>query len=117
MGVEPVEILPDITNDLLMWNALVGVLLPMVIAFVNQAHWSPTAKGIVSLILAIVAAGGTAWFNGAFTGRGVLSSILVVATLAYNTYRTFWQPSGIAPAFERATTPGNKAPRAHTAAH
>lgn len=107
------EILPDITNDLLMWNALVGAVLPAVIAFINQYHWSPQAKGIVSLLVSILAAGGTAWFNGAFTGRGVLSSILVVATLAYNTYRTFWQPSGIAPAIEKATS-GSKTPRAHT---
>lgn len=99
-----VEVLPDITNDTLMWTFLVGVLLPNGIALVNQTRWSATAKGIVALIISGLAGAGTAYFNDAFTGRGIVSSILVVGVMAWTTYQTFWKPSGIAPAIERATS-------------
>jgi hypothetical protein len=99
------EVLPDLSNDLLMWNMLVGFLLPNAVAVVNQPRWSPVAKGVMTLIAVVLAGGGTAWFNGAFTGRGILSSVLVVGVLALVTYQTLWKPSNIAPAIERGTSP------------
>ncbi len=100
------EVLPDLTNDLLMWTLLVGALTPLVIAIPNQTHWSKTAKGIVTLLICILVGGGTAYFNHAFTGRGIVSCVLIVAVMAVFTYHQFWKTTGIAPALERATTPG-----------
>lgn len=99
------QVLPDLSNDLLMWNLLVGFLLPNAVAVVNQPGWSRATKAVWTLIVCVLAGAGTAWFNGAFTGRGVVSSILVIAVLALVTYQTIWKPSGIAPAIERATSP------------
>lgn len=100
------EVLPDLSNDLLMWTLLIGALLPVAIAVPNQTQWSRTAKGIVTLLICVLVGAGTAYFNGAFSGRGIISCVLVVAVMALFTYQTFWKPSGIAPAIEGATTPG-----------
>lgn len=101
------EVLPDLNNDLLMWNLLVGFLLSNAVALVNQPRWSPAAKAFITLIVCVIAGAGTAWFNGAFTGRGILSSVLVVAVLTLFTYQALWKPSGIAPGIERGTSPSS----------
>lgn len=101
------EVLPDLSNDMLMWNLVVGFLLPNGVAVVNQPRWSPIAKGIVTLIIVTLVGAGTAYFHGELTGRGIVSSILVVAVLTIVTYQTLWKPSGIAPAIERGTSPNS----------
>lgn len=98
------DVLPDLSNDLLMWTLVVGGLLPLVIAFVNQSGWSGPAKAIVTIVVCTIVGAGTAWFNGAFTGRGVISSVLIVLTMALFTHSTIWRPSGITPGIERATS-------------
>lgn len=99
------EVLPDLTNDLLMWTAVVGFLLPNAVAIVNRPGFSPAVKGLITLVVCIIAGGGTAWFNDAFTGRGIVSSCLVVAVMTLVSYQNLWKPSGITPAIERATSP------------
>lgn len=101
------QVLPDLTNDTLMWGLLVGFLLPNAVAVVNRPHFSPVAKGIITVIVCVLAGGGTAYFNGAFTGRGILSCALVVGVMALTMYRTLWRPTGIAPAIERNVLGGD----------
>ncbi len=101
------EVLPDLTNDTLMWATLVGFLLPNAVALVNRPQFSPTVKAIITLIVCLIAGGGTAYLNGAFTDRGVISSVLVVGIMTLLTYQTIWKPSGIAPAIERKVLAGD----------
>ena len=89
-----------------MLSALVGSLLPMLVAVLNRSHWAPAVKGLVVVLSSVAAGAVTAWLNGSFTGLRWTESAFVVATAAVVAYRTFWKPTGIAPAIERATTPG-----------
>mgnify|MGYP001606331917 CR=1 FL=1 len=89
-----------------MLSALVGAFLPALVAVVNQAHWPSWAKGVVVVASSIVAGLVTAWLSGQLTGLRWTESALIIAGAAVVAYRHFWQPTGIGPAIERATTPG-----------
>lgn len=89
-----------------MLSALVGALLPMLVAVVNRSHWPAWGKGVVVLASSVVAGGVTAWWSGQLTGLRWTESALIIAGAAVVAYRHFWQPTGIAPAIEAATTPG-----------
>jgi VIT1/CCC1 family predicted Fe2+/Mn2+ transporter len=88
-----------------MLSALVGSLLPMLVAVVNRSHWAPAVKGLVVVVSSIVAGAVTAWLNGQLNGLRWTESALIIAGAAVVAYKHFWQPTGIAPAIERATTP------------
>ena len=89
-----------------MLSALVGAFLPMLVAVVNQAHWPSWVKGVVVVLTSIVAGGVTSLVSGQVTGLRWTESALIIAGAAVVAYRHFWQPTGIAPAIEQATTPG-----------
>lgn len=91
--------------DLVMWSALVGVLLPPFVAIVNRSTWSRWVRGIVTAVVCVLVGAATAYFEGHLTGGRAVTAALIVGTAAIASYRTFWQPSRIAPAIEEATTP------------
>jgi len=89
--------------NLALWGSLVGTVLPLAISVVNQSRWSPKARGAVAFACCVLAAAGTAYFEGRFDADDVLSAFLGVFVAATTTYQMFWKPSGIAPAVEQAT--------------
>ena len=91
-----------------MLSALVGVFLPALVAVVNRSHWPSWAKGVVVVASSIAAGAVTAWLSGQLTGLRWTESALIIAGAAVVAYRHFWQPTGIAPAIEQATTPTPK---------
>lgn len=91
-------------TDLEMWSLVVGVLLPPLVAMVNQPGWSAAAKGVVAVLASVVAAAVTVWLRGDLSGGTWLHSMLVVAVAAIASYQAWWKPTGIAPAIERATS-------------
>lgn len=93
----------DFADNLTLWSSLVGSVLPAAVAAINKSTWSAQVKGIVAIIVSILAGGVTAYLNDAFTGQEVVRSVLIVAVLSQVTYQTYWKPSRIAPAIERAT--------------
>jgi ABC-type Fe3+-siderophore transport system permease subunit len=95
-----------VTMSLEMLSALVGSLLPMLVAVVNRSHWAPAVKGLVVVLSSVAAGAVTAWLAGSLTGLRWTESALIIVGAAVVAYRHFWQPTGIAPAIERATTPG-----------
>jgi len=88
------------------WSALVGALMPALIAVVNQPHWPPWARAVMTVLSCIVAGGITAAVEGRFTGVGLVESVGVVLVAALAAYRWWWKPSGIADTIETRTTPG-----------
>lgn len=97
----------ELTTDLAMWSLITGFGMPLLIAFFNQTHWKGWVRGLVTLVLCVIAGGITAYLNDAFTGRRLLSSILLVFVAAIAFYRLWWRPTGIAPAIEDTTTIGS----------
>lgn len=92
-------------SNLVMWTALVGTLMPVLIAFVNRTTWSSGTKATVALVSSAVAGIATAWLNGELAGRDVIAAVLVAATATTVAYHAWWKPTGIAPALEEATSP------------
>lgn len=90
-------------TDLEMWSLLVGVLAPFVAATVNRSTWPGWAKVIVVIVTSTIAGALTAQLAGELTGGTWLHSALVVGVAAVGSWRLIWHPSGIGPAWERAT--------------
>lgn len=91
-------------SSLEMWSALVGALMPLAIALINQSHWSKAWRGIMAVGLCVIAAAVTCWLRGELNGSNYARSVLVVLTAALTTYHVWWKPSTIAPAIEAATS-------------
>lgn len=96
-------------TDAQLWAAALGYLLPLAIAVVAQPRWSGAVKGLLMLIVAVLDGLGTAYFNGEFGGKSIVTCVLVAAVAIGVAYRTVWRPSGIAPGIERATSTGGTA--------
>ncbi|MEV6833465.1 hypothetical protein AB0N17_02870 [Streptomyces sp. NPDC051133] len=89
-----------------LWAAALAVVLPPIIAIVNQPRWSGAVKGLFMLLVAAADGLGTAYFNDSFHGRTIVSCILLAVIVIGATYHTLWRPSGIAPGIEQATSTG-----------
>lgn len=92
-------------SDLDIWAALVGFLMPPVIAVVNRPTWQPWIRAVVAVAANLVAGGMTAYLTGYLHGVSIIHAVLVVLFAALGSYRVFWQPSKIVPKIEAATSP------------
>jgi hypothetical protein len=96
-----------VTNNLTtqdMWTILVGFLMPLLVALVNQSHWSKPLRAIVSFAICIVVAIADVLIQGNWNGHALTRTLVLVAFVAYTSYQLFWKPSAIAPAIEAATS-------------
>lgn len=90
-----------------LWAAALAVVLPPLIAIIQQPRWSGAVKGLFMLLVAAADGLGTAYFNDQFHGRTIVSCIMLAVIVIGTTYHTLWKPSGIAPGIERATSTGS----------
>lgn len=84
--------------------AVVGALLPLVIALLNQAHWPSPVKGLVALAACVVAATVTEAAQGHLNLSDWPGAVVLVGAAALGTYRVLWKPSDIADLVEGLTT-------------
>jgi hypothetical protein len=91
-------------TDAQLWATGLGFVLPPVIAIVNQPRWSGAVRGLLMLAVAALVGLGTAYFNGDFDGKPVVTCMLLAAVAIGTSYYVVWKPSGIAPGIERATS-------------
>lgn len=92
-----------ITNAEL-WASALGFVLPPVIAIVNQPRWSGAVKTIFMLLVATGDGLGSSYFAGSFSGKSIVTCVLLAAVAIGVAYHTVWKPGGIAPGIERATS-------------
>lgn len=90
-------------SNLAQWSALVAFFIPLVTSILVQSKWSSRMKAIVFFAVAIVAAGGTAYFQGDLTGKRWLDSALIIVAAAAAFYHGFWKPTAVAPTIETRT--------------
>lgn len=93
-------------SNLAMWSLIVGFFTPIVVAVIQQPKWSSGARAVITFLFCIITGGVTTALQGALTGERLVSSVLLILVTAITTYKGLWQPTGAAPALERATTPG-----------
>lgn len=97
-------------TDAQLWAAVLGYLLPPAIAIVAQPRWTGPVKGLLMVTVAVLDGLGTAYFNGDFSSKPIITCMLTAALAIGIAYHTLWKPSGIAPGIEVATSTGG--PRA-----
>lgn len=95
-------------SDLEMWTLVVGFFSPVLIGVVQQPKWSNSTRSVVAFGICSLIGAGTAWVQGDLTGHTIVSRILIVLVTAISTYKGFWQPTGIVPSIESATSPQPK---------
>jgi hypothetical protein len=86
----------------------VGALLPLVTSVVEQQSWSKPTRTIAGLVISALAGLVTyvTQFGLDFSNPGALTTTIVGVILASGAaYKTVWEPSGIAPALERKSSP------------
>jgi hypothetical protein len=90
-----------------MWAAIVGFVLPPVIAIIVQEKWKPGLKAIVAFGACLLSAVGTVYLQGpdTFTLSRWVTASLTTLTVAIATYHGLWRPTGTAPAIEHSTSP------------
>lgn len=90
-------------SNLAQWSAIVAFFVPPVVALINQSKWSSQLKAMVFFGVSLVAAAGTAYFQGDLTGKRFLDSALIVVAAAAAYYHGLWKPTEVAPKIEAAS--------------
>lgn len=90
-------------SNLAQWAAIVAFFVPIVTAVLVQTKWSPRIKAVVFFAVSLIAAGGTAYFQGDFTGKRFLDAALIVVAAGAAFYHGFWKPTAVAPTIEHKT--------------
>jgi len=89
--------LPDsLGNDLTLWSALVGVVLPWLTALIQSASWPSWLNALSFGGACLIAAAITEWVrNGNDWGSGgYFHTFLVIFFAGLATYKLYWKPSG-----------------------
>jgi hypothetical protein len=90
--------------------AMGGVVMPFVIAFINQSKWDPKVRGMVAFVACVGAAALLALLHGTLTLDHWRDTAILVTGSAMVMYHALWKPSGLAPALEDATSPSGVTP-------
>lgn len=91
-------------SSLQQWSLIVAFFVPPVVALINQKKWDSKVKAVVFFGVSLLAAGGTAYFQGDLTGKRFLDAALVIVAAAAAYYHGLWKPTEVAPAIEEATS-------------
>lgn len=94
-------------SNLVMWNLIVGFLIPHFIAIFQQVHWTKGVRVAVTAVICVFFGLGTAYFNGLFNFHDVIGSILTLGVAAITFYKNFWKQTGVVQKVE-AFTSGRK---------
>jgi hypothetical protein len=97
-------------------DLLIGSLMPLLIALINQAHWSVKLRALVAIAVCVAAALITELFRDgtAFQLAHWRTTAIYVAGAALASYQLWWRPSTWAPSLESATTLSNPGPASTT---
>lgn len=75
-----------------LWLTFVGVGIPLVVAFVNNAAWPPMLKFTTFVVTSIVAALGFIWAYDAFVYDDLPRLFLLLALIAMVVYQVLKKP-------------------------
>lgn len=90
-------------SNLAQWSLIVAFFVPIVVATINQSHWSSRVKALVFFAVSLVAAAGTAFFQGDLTGKRWLDASLLIVAGGAAYYKGLHKPTGVADRVENAT--------------
>lgn len=90
-------------DNLTMWSLLVGTLLPMLVAVVQQPRWPNWLRAVVTVLVSLVVGAVTTYLEGGLTLDDWVGASLTILVAALATWRNFWKPVGVTDAIERRT--------------
>ena len=99
-----------INTQLTQLAALVGLVLPLVIAVIQKQHWSPSIRTGVGVLACAIAAVVLSYTKGQLNLHDLATTGFYIFTLTKTTYLAVWKPSGVAGAIESATGGGSANP-------
>ena len=85
----------------------IGGLLPLLTAAVQQPQWTARTRTVLSVAISVLAGiVGYVSVNGMdfSTPSKVVTWVVGVVLISSTSYKTLWQPSGVAPAVESITS-------------
>lgn len=95
-----------------MWQLIIGALVPPVIAVVQRPKFPGWARVAIMLVIAVVASVVVLAVQSDLDFHNWSRTVGLVIVGAIAAYHGIWQPSGIAPAIEAATSPTPSKPPA-----
>ena len=95
-------------DDLTLYSMALGLVLPHAISAITRRHWPDRAKALTAYAVYAVAGAGLAYYQGAFTGGGILRAVMMVALFSYVLFKGLYKPIGLSGFIERATSPGEE---------
>jgi hypothetical protein len=91
-----------------------GVVMPFIIAVINQSRWNVRVRGMVAFLACLVMAALLALLHGDLTVAAWRDTAILVTGSAMAMYHALWRPSGLAPAVQDATSIGGPSTRPDT---
>jgi hypothetical protein len=93
----------ETVKDTASWGALIGALLPFLIAIVQQPRWSSGFRQIIAVVVSVIAGVGTVLVSGNFDVQNWLVTLVAVIGAAQAAYALVWRPTNVAPTIEAKT--------------
>jgi hypothetical protein len=94
----------DPNLNLTLWSSITGVVAPFLVALVNQPHWAPLVRALMTVLVSTGLGGAAAAIEGQLTGVRWTTAALIVGAAAVSSYETLWRKP--ARALELASTIG-----------
>lgn len=94
------------SNNIELWAAVVGFLLPIVTAIIVRQGWSSGMQAVANFVVVAIAALGTQYFQGNLDGSnldGLIHTFLIVFVASIASYKGLLKPLGVAPRIEAVT--------------
>lgn len=90
-------------SNLVYWSMIVAFFVPPVVAVIVQSKWAKEVKAVLFFLISLVAAAGTAYFQGDLTGRRWVEASLIIVAGAAAFYHGLFKPTGVTDTIESAT--------------
>jgi hypothetical protein len=91
-------------KDTASWAALIGAVLPILIAIVQQPRWSSQVRQVIAVGVAALGGVGTVLASGNFDAQNWLVTLVAVIGAAQASYALIFKPSGVAAKIEEKTS-------------
>lgn len=86
------------------WTALVGILIPFVVAFINNQTMSSQTRQLVMIAVAVVVGVGGVIASGNFDLKNWMLTLTTTIGACQAAYTLVWKPTGVANVVEMKTT-------------
>jgi hypothetical protein len=81
----------DPNLNLTLWASIAGVIAPFLVALVNQPHWAPLVRALMTVAVSVGLGAATAAVEGRLTGVRWTTAALIIGGAAVASYQMLWK--------------------------